>query len=184
MFWNPISYYIIYDNAPLFPTNENQIFYWLYSIVFLISILSIYLIQKNKCNERIKNYIFLIAFIGILFAVFVMIDSLIGLTLSTEKIHEQKQEGIIFQPNRKSTQWDYEFKNDVKINSIGLRDRELNIEKDNKYRILCFGDSWTFGWGVNIENSWPKQLEGYLHKIGYNNVEVINCGQGGQYTTT
>ncbi len=66
---------------------------------------------------------------------------------------------------------------------MGLRDREINVEKGDKYRILAFGDSWTYGWGVNIENSWPKKLEQYLLANGFENIEVINVGQGGIYTS-
>ena len=61
---------------------------------------------------------------------------------------------------------------------------KFRIVKGDKYRILCFGDSWTFGWGVNVENSWPRKLEKYLLANGYENIEVINCGRGGQYTST
>jgi hypothetical protein len=44
------------------------------------------------------------------------------------------------------------------------------------------GDSWTQGWGVQLEDSYPKQLEKYL-RSNNKNVEVINCGQTGAYTT-
>ena len=48
----------------------------------------------------------------------------------------------------------------------------------NILRILALGDSFTLGWGVNAEKSWPKQLEGRLRDVG-NNVEVINAGVAG-----
>jgi len=143
-----------------------------------------YLIQKNKFNERIKNIVLTIAFTGILFAALVIIDSVIGLTSTKEVAQVQKQAGLIFKPNSKARYQTVEFDYVVDINSLGLRDREIHIKKGAKYRILCFGDSWTFGWGVNIENSWPKKLEQYLLANGFENIEIINCGQGGQYTST
>jgi lysophospholipase L1-like esterase len=44
------------------------------------------------------------------------------------------------------------------------------------------GDSWTIGWGVNIEDSYPKQLERFLVEKG-RDVEVINCGKAGNSTS-
>jgi lysophospholipase L1-like esterase len=175
LFWNPISYFLIYANTPIYSVKVIHIFYW---IVFMGGILLIFMVQKNKFNERIKNIVFTIAFIGILFSVLVIFDGVIGLTVA----QVQKQEWLIFEPNSKARYQTIEFDFVANINSFGLRDREIDLEKGDKYRILAFGDSWTFGWGVNVENSWPKKLEQYLLANGFENIEVINCGQGGQYT--
>lgn len=184
LFWNPISYFLIYGIKPIFSVQYNQFFYWIYSILFVVGLLIIYLIQKNKFNEKIKKIIFTVAFTGILFSAFVMIDSLIGLTSKKEAVQVQRHGGLIFEPNSQAKYHTIEFDFVANINSLGLRDREVDIKKGNRYRILCFGDSWTFGWGVDIENSWPRKLEQFFHKKGFNNIEVINCGQGGQWTTT
>ena len=184
LFWNPMSYFFIYANTPFFSVKVHHIFYWIYSIVFIGGIVLIYLILKNTLNEKIKNILLTIAFTGILFSALVLIDSLIGLTLKQESTEVQKQEGLIFRPHSKARYQTIEFDYVVDINSLGLRDREISIEKGDKYRILCVGDSWTFGWGVNVENSWPKQLEQYLLANGFENIEVINLGQGGEYTRT
>src|SRR5262245_41929784 len=61
-----------------------------------------------------------------------------------------------------------EFNFEVVSNNVGLRDREMNRRKHG-YRILAIGDSFTYGWGVRMEESWPKVLERNL-----NNVEVVN----------
>ena len=69
---------------------------------------------------------------------------------------------------------------DVLVNSLGLRDREYPMEKPpGTYRILTVGDSVTFGYGVAVEESYPKQLEEMLSEYG---VEVINLGLGGYDT--
>lgn len=61
----------------------------------------------------------------------------------------------------------------VKINSDGLRDYEYSKEKsEGTYRIVTIGDKLTFGWGVNLEASYPKILERTLNKTL--EVEVIN----------
>jgi lysophospholipase L1-like esterase len=46
----------------------------------------------------------------------------------------------------------------VRINSVGVRDRdEITAAKPpGQKRILCLGDSFTFGWGVHVEKVWDK----------------------------
>lgn len=72
----------------------------------------------------------------------------------------------------------------VSINSVGLRDYEYQWEKpNNTLRVLVLGDSITFGWGVQFEKIFVKQLETLL-KRDYPkiNVEVINFGVGNYNT--
>lgn len=66
---------------------------------------------------------------------------------------------------------------DVRTNSHGLRDdREYLYEKRNSTRIIILGDSFAFGNGVNIEESYPE----YLRELYKNqDVEVINFGVPG-----
>lgn len=180
LFWNPISYFLIYANTPIYPIKAIHVLYW---IVFIGGVLLIFLIQKNLFNEKIKNIIFTIALVSILFSAFVIVDRAIGLILKNKAEQVQKQEWLIFEPNSNAKYQTVEFNWEANINSLGLRDREINIDKEDKYRILCFGDSWTFGYGVNVENSWPKKLEQYLLTSGFENIEVINCGRPGLYTT-
>ena len=66
-----------------------------------------------------------------------------------------------------------EFDVQVKISNQGLRDREFPaIASKGKTRIVAIGDSFTFGWGVPVEQSWPKVLE----SLGNKTSEVINFG--------
>lgn len=183
LFWNPISYFLIYGKIQIFSQSQNYIFFWIYSILFIIGIVFIYLIQKNKLNVNSKNLILSITFTGILFSVFVIANNIVGLSTNnkTEKILNPRN--LIFEPNSTAMYHTTEFDFEAKINSLGLRDYEINIDKGSKYRILCFGDSWTYGWGVNINDSWPKKLEKYLHIRGFKYIEVINCGRPAMYTT-
>lgn len=181
LFWNPVSYYLIYHNTPIYSIKVIHIFYW---VIFLSGLIVILMIQKNKINERLKNVALTLAFTGILFSALVIINLLVGFTINKNNTKAQNQEGLIFEPNSKARYKTVEFDFVADINRLGLRDREISIEKDGKFRILCIGDSWTYGWGVNIENSWPRKLEKYLQTSGFENVEVINCGQVGQYTST
>ena len=71
---------------------------------------------------------------------------------------------------------------DYTINSLGFRDREFDIKKPKgQYRILCVGDSFTFGEGVKAQEAYPKVLETML-QTKYKNVEVINTGVSGYNT--
>jgi lysophospholipase L1-like esterase len=77
---------------------------------------------------------------------------------------------------------------DVSLNSKGLRDRELPYDKPHDaYRILCLGDSLTFGWGVASERTFCKQIERELVKISafghrFSAVETLNMGVGNYNT--
>lgn len=67
----------------------------------------------------------------------------------------------------------------VAINSLGLRDRELTVPKPpGTVRILAVGDSVTFGYGVALEDTFPKLLEARLNAgaSGPTRYEVVNAG--------
>jgi lysophospholipase L1-like esterase len=71
----------------------------------------------------------------------------------------------------------------VVTNSLGLRDFRPPHKSEDKEQILIMGDSFTFGYGVDLEESYPGALEGLLNKDkqdpGY---EVINAGVPGYDT--
>lgn len=54
----------------------------------------------------------------------------------------------------------------VRINSRGFRDYEYTIEKpQNTYRIIVLGDSFTFGLGVELNETYPKLLEESINNV-------------------
>lgn len=70
----------------------------------------------------------------------------------------------------------------VEINSLGLRDRaDLTWEKPaGQRRVVCIGDSFTFGWGVAEPLTWVRLVEGTLNKqAGTDDVRLVNCGAVG-----
>ena len=72
-----------------------------------------------------------------------------------------------------------EFTITVKTNALGLRDDHefSQIKPDNTFRILVLGDSFTFGYGVESEESYPKQLERFLRDyVKDMNIEILNAG--------
>jgi len=70
----------------------------------------------------------------------------------------------------------------VSINSHGMRDREYDAqEPPGSLRILALGDSWTFGVGEQVEDTWPKRLEALLDSPDHP-VAVMNTGVSGYET--
>lgn len=70
------------------------------------------------------------------------------------------------------------------INSRGYRDREFSAEKKpGMTRIICAGNSCTFGWKVNSEQTYPKLLEKLLNQnLPQPKYEVIDAGMTGYST--
>ncbi|MFM9911824.1 MAG: SGNH/GDSL hydrolase family protein [Chitinophagaceae bacterium] len=180
-FWNPLSYYLLYRKMPVYPLSMVKLAYWL---VFLIGLWCIYLINKININEKIKNIFFASSVTGILFGILALVNFFFSPPVK-QKISAvvQKSTGLIFEPGVNAHYKTVEFDYIATINKLGLRNKEVQIDKKNNYRVLCFGDSWTFGWGVKDESTWPSKLQKYFQEKGYKEVEIINCGQGGQYTT-
>ncbi|MBU1086439.1 MAG: SGNH/GDSL hydrolase family protein [Candidatus Omnitrophica bacterium] len=82
---------------------------------------------------------------------------------------QKKQLNTIFQGNR------------VITNSLGLRnDQVLTAKTGNVCRLICLGGSSTFGWGVDLDKTYPKCLESLINnRVGEKQIEVINAGQIG-----
>lgn len=69
---------------------------------------------------------------------------------------------------------------DVRVSSLGLRDREYSLEKPpGTYRIVVVGDSVAFGHGVSLERCFTERLEESVGSLG---IEVLNLGVGGYDT--
>lgn len=77
----------------------------------------------------------------------------------------------------------------IAINSKGLRDSEYDYKKpEGVYRILIVGDSLTFGWGVESQDTFSGILEKRLNEQNtlsgkYKEIQVINAGIGNYNTT-
>jgi lysophospholipase L1-like esterase len=73
----------------------------------------------------------------------------------------------------------------IHINSLGFRGREFAAEKPpGTYRILCLGDSYTFGDYVNDDETFPADLERKLREMKAGRpIDVVNAGVNG-YTIT
>lgn len=68
----------------------------------------------------------------------------------------------------------------VRINSDGFRDDEYPLARGERYRIIFLGDSLTFGWGVEKEETFEHRLERALD--ARRPTEIINFGTGNYNT--
>lgn len=76
-----------------------------------------------------------------------------------------------------------EFDTAIHINSLGYRDDEFSVRTGGAYRVLAVGDSFTFGWGVEAEETYAAGLERALAARGLSRpVEVINAGFAACYS--
>jgi len=67
---------------------------------------------------------------------------------------------------------------DVLTNSEGHRDREFPVARQpGTDRVVMIGDSFIEGWGVKVEETISKRLEGLFEEAGQR-VEVMNTGVG------
>jgi lysophospholipase L1-like esterase len=66
-----------------------------------------------------------------------------------------------------------------KINAGGFRDNEYPVQKDpSRKRVVFLGDSVVYGYGVKLEDTLPKQLEG-VFKRNDRPIDVLNFGVSG-----
>jgi hypothetical protein len=73
----------------------------------------------------------------------------------------------------------FEFVVAESTNSIGLRDREVGPKVAGSYRILGLGDSDSYANGVNLGETYWKQLEACLNLSPGKQTDVINCAVPG-----
>lgn len=68
----------------------------------------------------------------------------------------------------------------VRINRQHLRGPELPGERDpDEIRVLCVGDSFTYGGGLAEEETWPAILQDLLGPVEQSRVRVLNGGANG-----
>ena len=69
----------------------------------------------------------------------------------------------------------------VEINGFGFRDKEYSLNKGDKKRVIFIGDSLTYGWVINLHETYHKQLEELMRAKNYD-VDVMGMGIVGYNT--
>ncbi|MFD2521314.1 SGNH/GDSL hydrolase family protein [Emticicia soli] len=102
-------------------------------------------------------------------------------TSPVQFFYDEKLGGMIPVPNQKGFKdfpkiYYYEYQN----NDIGMRDtRKVADYQQYPHKILCLGDSFTYGWGVNDDQTFAHILE---KKINKDTIAVLNAGVSGAGT--
>jgi len=102
--------------------------------------------------------------------------------LSVDVTHWDPDVGFTNIPGAEGYAETAEYRMHISINSRGLRDREFDYAKPPRtLRVGVFGDSFTFGEGVQNDETYAKRLEVLLQRdhdlrAAGVNVEVLNFG--------
>lgn len=129
-----------------------------------------------KLSTLVKNLALLGASLLIVALLLFGLEYMVGLA-NPEKDQAGKMQ-LLFPPGSEESFETAEFSYTVRINQLGLRDHEIDPEKRAACRVIALGDSFTYGFGVNLEDTWVKRLEQRLRDSGMD-VEIINCGSPG-----
>jgi len=83
--------------------------------------------------------------------------------------------GVRLRPSFRGRHRAKEFDVRIETNALGLREREIGSPSPPAIRIVCTGDSFCYGHGVEAEEAYPRRLEESLRSRGLA-VEVVNAG--------
>lgn len=142
----------------------------------------------KKYNKLVVN---ILLFIGSIFIFFLLAEGVTRLVVpgSVKMLLMREYDvrlGYRLVPNYEVRHKTPDFDTLIRINSEGLRDYEHPREKyPEVFRILVLGDSFAFGSGVSMEESYPKLLEAMLNQNlaeKGQKYEVINAGIDGYGT--
>ncbi len=72
----------------------------------------------------------------------------------------------------------------LETNELGLRNPPIDVGREPCLRIIVLGDSYAFGWGVQKNEAFPRQLEAMIvERYPRVSVEVVNAGYPGMGST-
>ena len=156
-----------------FFSNDGKITSWIVYSTIIILQLALVLFGVAIFNSR-ENKLFPkmgLAVVSTLFTVLLLIgsDRFYGEFLMPDTAQ------LLFPPFSQAEHNTSEFELDVKINNLGFRGANTTIKKTKK-RVLLIGDSFTFGWGVELQETWRSILANQHPEI-----EFLNLGQGGNH---
>lgn len=127
-----------------------------------------------RLKRFIQNSLLAIGSLAALYILLFLADRAIG-RFSPPSIVDG---GLLFVPYSAAHYDTIEFECRVRINNLGFRGEDTTVKKSRKFRVVALGDSFTYGWGVNLDDTWVKRLEAALIADGYD-IEVLNLAVPG-----
>lgn len=127
-----------------------------------------------------RRFLFPFSLVFLSLTILSMADNSLNIFIKNSP-ENQLQDVFYLPPNTEVVYKTSEFTITVKTNALGFRGKDYSLTKpQNTVRILTVGDSFTYGWGVNNDDTWPAILEKELNKsINAKKVEVLNFGKSG-----
>jgi lysophospholipase L1-like esterase len=125
-----------------------------------------------RTRSALTSALIVAASVGVAFLLTLALEWAAGVYLYSS----HRNAGLIWGPYSTVRHTTREFSYVARINNLGFRDRDFSRGKAASRRAIVLGDSFTYGWGVNNDDPWPKVLERSL-----NHVEVANLGSPGGY---
>jgi len=134
--------------------------------------------SPSRRRRWIGNLAVTVASLVLLFAAAELVATLF---LPAPVVWRYPQEAYVYDPQLlhrlKPNQSAFTHSFPVSTNSYGLRNEEFSpTPPPGTVRVLCLGDSPTFGKGVAFGETYPKQLERLVNASGRGHYEVINGG--------
>ena len=145
-------------------------------VVLLFGVISLCSSRSLFKQPKIRRYLQNIAILAITTFFCAVIFEII---LQVSFPESCKQDDAVYEhsyiPNCHSRFTTFEWDTDVKINAEGFRDDEIAPKEQFDLRILMLGDSMTWGYGVEKEETFSEVLQQKLKAKGIN-ADVINAG--------
>lgn len=188
VFQSIVLFFLILSTFPTFLERllsvENQIdssmFHIISWIIFigLFLILAVIVISKKTLPAFIFKVLLSIAAGWFVLLVLMGADRLYG-RWNVSNNHTAEITAL-YPPNTTVHYQSFEMDFMLKVNKYGFRGSHSTVPEKKKdlVRIACIGDSFTMGWGVEEEQSWPFLLETFLNNEEIE-AEVLNWGKGG-----
>jgi len=88
--------------------------------------------------------------------------------------------GLLVPSTTSTVAWPPELSYTVRVNALGLRGPDVALERTPGVpRVLMLGDSFTFGYYVEEDETVPALLQAWLRERGVPGTEVVNGALGG-----
>jgi len=146
------------------------VFVFIFTLVSLFSATSLF--AHKKVKKSLTN-------LGVLLVSFLFCAIIFEIVLQVTFPESCKQDDAVYEhsyiPDCHSRFTTFEWDTDVKINAEGFRDDEIAPKEQFDLRILMLGDSMTWGYGVEKEETFSEVLQQKL-KAKRIKADVINAG--------
>ena len=139
----------------------------------LLLLPTLYLVFRGR--PKIRNAIVNLA---------VLLGSVLGV-LAAAKVTDlalgstRRSWDLIYSPNSSARYVTPEFDYTAEINRFGFRGpKDIETPTAETFNVLMVGDSFTFGWGLAYEDTWPALVEERLRAEGLQ-ARIFNLGKPG-----